>query len=127
LSEIPCGSAATNEINNCHKKGFLSQLSYWSDIPVPRHLSQWAKSNQDHVLTTAVQELSGKNTNTRRRVGSNPLLVHLNNSMCENRHKSMSISPESQWQELFVPFIRRISHRLTFASRDTQKSKSKME
>jgi hypothetical protein len=78
------------------RKGLGSHLFHWSDIPVPRHLSEWKKFNQNHLLTTAVQKLSGKNANTGRRVGSNPLLVHMKNWICSNRHKSMSISPESQ-------------------------------
>jgi hypothetical protein len=64
LYEIACGCAATNENNNCHKKGFLGHLFHWSDITVPQYLSQGAKSNQDHLLTTAVQKFSRSNTNT---------------------------------------------------------------
>jgi hypothetical protein len=96
LCETPCGSAATNENNHCQKKSFLSHLFHWTDISVAQHLSQWTKSNQDHLLTTAMQELSGKITNAGRRVGSNPLLVDRNNSLCWKRHNSISISPENQ-------------------------------
>jgi histone-lysine N-methyltransferase SETMAR len=45
------------------------------------------KFNQDYFLTIIAPELSRENTNSKRRVGNKPLLVHMDNSMCHNARK----------------------------------------
>jgi hypothetical protein len=56
-------------------------------------LSREQKLNQNHFPAMIAPKLSNQNTSTKRRVGKNELIKHIDNSMCHRGARFKSILP----------------------------------
>jgi hypothetical protein len=70
-------------------------------------LSWEEKFNQDHCLAAIAPELSKENSNSKRRVDKNGLIVHMGNSVYYHRRKIQAYCARKGWRESPIQFIPR--------------------
>jgi hypothetical protein len=63
------------------------------------------KSHQNDVLVIFIPESSNGNTNARRKVGNNLLLVLMHGRVCQVHTKLRGLSTKRQRGECLIPFI----------------------